>query len=321
MTQKFANNARSRLVGALSNSATSFTIEASTADLFPIANTVDWLVPNAWFKATIENSLGQVEIVKVGVRALGSAIISNVQRGQDGTAAIAFDAGAVVGLRITHKDIEDALAGNLDQLAVSGPSVHNGPTTLNGRITHNGVESRTVPVGGIIMYDGLVADIPPGWQLCDGSNGTPDLSDKFVIGARQDDAGTTKTNVTGALTKSGGSKDAVVVAHAHGASSGNQSASHTHSGTTSTGGGHQHAFSNGAYTQGGLGYNTGAGAAQVTSASTAFAGDHNHTITTGAQSADHNHAITVNSSGESGTNKNLPPYYALAFIKCMAYAP
>lgn len=40
-----------------------------------------------------------------------------------------------------------------------------------------------VPVGGIIMWSGSVADIPGGWVLCDGNNGTPDLQDRFVVGA------------------------------------------------------------------------------------------------------------------------------------------
>lgn len=36
---------------------------------------------------------------------------------------------------------------------------------------------------GIIMFSGAVADIPSGWYLCNGSNGTPDLRGKFVLGA------------------------------------------------------------------------------------------------------------------------------------------
>ncbi|MBR3628015.1 MAG: hypothetical protein IKN42_04115 [Elusimicrobia bacterium] len=40
-----------------------------------------------------------------------------------------------------------------------------------------------VPKGGIIIWSGSVNDIPAGWVLCDGSNGTPDLRDRFVLGA------------------------------------------------------------------------------------------------------------------------------------------
>lgn len=42
---------------------------------------------------------------------------------------------------------------------------------------------RFMPSGGIILWSGSVATIPAGWVLCDGLNGTPDLRDRFVIGA------------------------------------------------------------------------------------------------------------------------------------------
>lgn len=64
--------------------------------------------------------------------------------------------------------------------------------------------------GVIMLWSGTVASIPTGWFLCNGSNGTPDLRDRFVVGARQDDAGVAKTNLTGALTQSGGS-----ISHTH----------------------------------------------------------------------------------------------------------
>jgi hypothetical protein len=40
-----------------------------------------------------------------------------------------------------------------------------------------------IPKGGIIMWSGAVDQIPDGWALCDGSNGTPDLRDRFIVGA------------------------------------------------------------------------------------------------------------------------------------------
>jgi microcystin-dependent protein len=39
------------------------------------------------------------------------------------------------------------------------------------------------PAGGIIMWSGSIAAIPAGWALCNGTSGTPDLRDRFVIGA------------------------------------------------------------------------------------------------------------------------------------------
>jgi hypothetical protein len=40
-----------------------------------------------------------------------------------------------------------------------------------------------MPSGGIIMWSGSVATIPAGWLLCNGANGTPDLRNRFVLGA------------------------------------------------------------------------------------------------------------------------------------------
>lgn len=54
-----------------------------------------------------------------------------------------------------------------------------------------------VPSGVIVMWSGLLANIPAGWALCDGANGTPDLRDRFVKGAA---AGQDPGATGGALT-------------------------------------------------------------------------------------------------------------------------
>ena len=64
--------------------------------------------------------------------------------------------------------------------------------------------------GVIVMWSGLIHDIPAGWGLCDGSQGTPDLRDRFIVGARVDDGGVAKCLLTGAPTQTGGS-----VTHTH----------------------------------------------------------------------------------------------------------
>ena len=38
-------------------------------------------------------------------------------------------------------------------------------------------------VGVISMWGGDLALLPAAWQLCDGTNGTPDLRDRFVVGS------------------------------------------------------------------------------------------------------------------------------------------
>ena len=54
----------------------------------------------------------------------------------------------------------------------------NGAKTIIGT-----TEYFMVPKGAIIIWSGSVNDIPSGWVLCDGTNGTPDLRDRFVLGA------------------------------------------------------------------------------------------------------------------------------------------
>jgi hypothetical protein len=139
------------------------------------------------------------------------------------------------------------------------------------------------PTGGIILWSGSVASIPSGWALCNGSNGTPDLRNRFVVGA----GSTYSVNATG------GSADAIVVSHTHTATSTSTvtDPGHTHTIPTSeTGDGFGKADVGNAVTEGTLTTNSS---------------------TTGVTVAT---STSVASTGSSGTNANLPPYYALAYI-------
>jgi hypothetical protein len=142
----------------------------------------------------------------------------------------------------------------------------------------------------IMMWSGTIATIPTGWVLCNGSNSTPDLRNKFVIGAHTDSAGVAYSTVTGSNTQSGGTKDAIVVSHTHSA--------------TVTDPGHSHTLSSIRQPAGGVvGGNSNTPPAAPPDAPT---------LTTQSNTT----GITVANSteGSSGTNANLPPYYALAFI-------
>jgi hypothetical protein len=145
-----------------------------------------------------------------------------------------------------------------------------------------------IPTGVIVMWSGTIATIPTGWFLCDGSNSTPDLRSRFIIGANADDAGVAKTNVTGSATQSGGTKDAIVVSHTHTA--------------TVTDPGHTHQYKQ-------TGNSTGTSSFSRTGLTSAFtnANDLIEPSTTGV-------TVANSTEGSSGTNQNLPPYYALAFI-------
>lgn len=53
-----------------------------------------------------------------------------------------------------------------------------------------------LPGGVIVMWSGSIGDIPDGWALCDGGNGTPDLTDKFICGSDGEDLGATGGSAT-----------------------------------------------------------------------------------------------------------------------------
>ena len=167
---------------------------------------------------------------------------------------------------------------------VTGALSVSGTATVAG-LTVGAVTNAHVPAGIIAMWSGSVASIPTGWLLCDGTNSTPDLRDRFIIGARQDDSGTAKTNVTGSLTQTGGSKDAIVVSHTHTA--------------TVTDPGHTHNTSV-------VGINAGSTYADQ-ARSTPVGSVSSSSATTGI-------TVGISTEGSSGTNANLVPYYALAFI-------
>jgi hypothetical protein len=139
-----------------------------------------------------------------------------------------------------------------------------------------------LPTGTIVLWSGSIGSIPAGWVLCNGSNGTPDLRDRFVVGAGS----------TYAVDATGGSANAIVVSHTHTATS------------TVTDPGHTHGIPDLA-SSGSVFTNTVAGLSSIVLASR-----ESQSNTTGITVA-----TTVNSAGNSGTNANLPPYYALCYIQ------
>jgi len=65
-------------------------------------------------------------------------------------------------------------------------------------------ETDALPNGIIVMWSGRISDIPSGWVLCDGTNNTPNLKDRFIIGASQDSSGMAQTTISGSSTRTGG---------------------------------------------------------------------------------------------------------------------
>jgi hypothetical protein len=177
-------------------------------------------------------------------------------------------------LAVTGAFTLDGAAGTSGQVMVSAGS--GTPTWGNAFVA-----------GMIMMWSGTIATIPSGWLLCNGSSGTPDLRNRFVIGAFSDNAGVANTTITGSSTQTGGSKDAIVVSHTHTA--------------TVTDPGHTHTIAGFAF--------------QASGAAQSNTGTNEFTVNR-IVAASNTTGITVSNSteGSSGTNANLVPYYALAFI-------
>ncbi len=202
------------------------------------------------------------------------------------------------------KDQQTGSSG--DPFTVAGTLVSSGTVDITGAFRLDGTAGAsgqvllsaggsTTPTWGnmfvagmIMLWSGSSATIPSGWVLCDGTNSTPDLRNRFVVGA-------TSTYAVGAT---GGSTDAIVVSHTHtatvattsltGTITNQYTAGNTNGGTTGV-------FSQSNYDVDGDGGESRPGR------TINFDGSHNHTA-------------TISTTGSSGTNANLPPYYALCYI-------
>ena len=162
----------------------------------------------------------------------------------------------------------------LTLLDASGNSSFPGIVTATS-IVGNG----TIPVGGIIMWSGTIANIPtPGWALCDGSNSTPDLRNKFIVGAYGGAGiGTIST---------AGPEISIDTATNPNYTPGNIGGETAHKLTIAELASHTHLLTN-----------------QISGGGSSVGGGGSGTID-----------IQSGSAGSSNYHENRPPYYALAFI-------
>lgn len=250
--------------------------------------------------------------------------------------------------------IASAIASKADINSPSFTGTPAGPTASLGSNTTQLANTAFVtaglaaliPTGVITLWSGSIASIPSGWVLCNGSNSTPDLRDRFVVGA----------GTTYAVGATGGANtvtlDATMIpAHTHtfSATTGTESAGHTHtySGTSSGQSvGHTHSGTTGGMNANNphshaILYGPRSGGSNGVADSSSTGGywqsestniDHGHDFTTGGASADHNHTYsgttagtsvshthtvsgtTGNGTGGGAAHENRPPYFALAYI-------
>ena len=179
--------------------------------------------------------------------------------------------------------------GSAGQVLVSSGS-SSAPTWGNAFVT-----------GMIMLWSGSTSSVPSGWALCNGSSGTPDLRDRFVVGAGS----------TYAVDSTGGNAFATLPSHKHVINFNTvPSGAHSHYVVSSNTSSSASFTSQSAMTwasAGGLGnsdYRGGATTGTANRGKSNLAPTHTHTVY-----GDSNH------TGSSSYNTaNLPPYYALAYI-------
>lgn len=153
---------------------------------------------------------------------------------------------------------------------------------------------RTFPLSSALfideirMYAGAFSDIPFGWHLANGTNGTVDLRDRFIVGFNPDNP---DYNTIGSV---GGETEVTLTVE--------QMPKHGHAASTDSGGGHTHSVET-AERDGGYGkFTGGSGTSEPAELRTNSAGDHTH-------------RVTVSTTGGGLPHENRPPYFTLAFIQ------
>lgn len=138
----------------------------------------------------------------------------------------------------------------------------------------NGLEIDSIPSGVVVSWYGDKANVPSGWAICDGTNGAPDLRDRFIVGAGN----------SYSLKATGGSDKVSLTA--------DQNGPHSHSGTASS--------SQKVVVPGDDFYHV--------------VGDHIGSHDIDGEWGTVNITLTTGSSGKGAAHENRPPYYALYFI-------
>ena len=194
------------------------------------------------------------------------------------------------------------------------------PTT-SGTLALTSDLGNAFPSGGIIMWSGAEGDIPNGWLLCNGQGSTPDLRNRFVVGAG--------TGSSYSVDDTGGSADATLVSHSHNVNGNtnntgdhshsggtNNTGDHSHSGNTSntgghshntnTAGGHSHSYvrpdQDNSYNSGNPIGDGGDIDDDFINANTSNAGAHSHNTN---NDGSHSHNVNINNAGSHSHNVNI----------------
>lgn len=145
-------------------------------------------------------------------------------------------------------------------------------------------EKPTAEPGEIIIWNGPLSEIPSGYAICDGNNGTPNLLDRFP----RQPADTANIGTTGGVAS-------VTV-------DSSSMPAHSHSGSTDDAGQHDHTFPTHFTVGGNVDHFDYSVVSSGSTRSTTTNGAHSHTDT------------TTDATGSSNSVENRPQYHEVAFI-------
>jgi hypothetical protein len=201
----------------------------------------------------------------------------------------------------------DSVAQADDHIRLIKSAVKATFPNITGPVTATqGQLNSPIPAGIIAMWSGALLAVPSGWALCDGSNGTPDLRNRFVVS--QGSTYPLGTTGGGTTTSSGGSHShttSTTGSHSHSGVTGgtaltvDQIPSHTHTYQTDGTDGSRLLAAGGSFSvDGNTATTSSTGGSQTHTHTISSDGAHSHTVST---ASDHTHTVT-------------PPYFALAYI-------
>lgn len=326
MVVKLANNASSTLAGAINSSVTSLSVASGDASKFPS------LGAGEWFPLTVVDSAGNMEIMRVTAR---SGATLTVTRGQEGTTAKSFAAGAKCDLRLTaasqadHEhsmsaiqglatalglkadDIEItaiyealALKANVSDLTSGLAAKANQATTYTKSEVDALVEAAgSAPAGTIIMVARNTA--PTGFLKANGAAvSRATYSELFAaigttFGAGNGSSTFNLPDLRGEFVRGWDDARGVDSGRVFGSAQASQNLSHTHTGTADSGGAHTHDVPIATNS-------TGSGRFQ--------AGGSGSAGTPTTSSGAHTHSLTINANGGTEARpRNVALLYCIKF--------
>lgn len=205
MGVKFTNNAMTVSTTALSTTDTVIALPATHGVKFPVLGTDDW------FPLTVVDTAGNLEIMRVTAR---SGDVLTVSRAQEGTAACAFNPGAILSHRATAASFEAVRTGAVDQTArdaaaVADDKAASAQNTADAAKSSADSSVKTVngvaPVSGNVTVSGGISDMRVSALAHTASASGPDMASALFVATAECPVGSFVTAPRLTSSSSGGS--------------------------------------------------------------------------------------------------------------------